>query len=115
MVESSLFGVTLDASLGGHATVLFAALAGSLWPLSTREAGGRMGGAMFVLRLVLTSFVLTSLVSSLVESQIGWKVGVSSSPVAFMIAAMGDAWKPIFQKFADRISALLGSKKDDEK
>lgn len=100
----------LGPAAGEYATIVFAALAGSLWPLSTRGGTTRGEGAMMVLRLVLTSAALTGLLAFYVEST--WKIPATTTlaPGAFGIAAIGDSWRTVIASAVVRLKRLIGVK-----
>ena len=108
---SLLFLAIFGPVYGAHAAVLCAALAGALWPLSNRDTTARGAGVLFVLRLVLTAFILTSIIASLVEAQWGWTPGTAVLPVAFLIAAIGDKWIAIFESLVDRVRGRISNNK----
>lgn len=100
--------VVLGPVAGEYAAVVFAALAGALWPLSAKSGITRLDGAWLLLRLVLTAIVLTGAVVWLIYRQTGVPLTVSAAPVAFVIAAIGDRWRGLFAAVADRAKRALG-------
>lgn len=78
---------------GQYAIVLFAALAGALWPLSAASTSTRRDGALLLLRLVATSAALTGFVAWMLEQRLGFPASKAVAPVAFLIAWFGDAWR----------------------
>lgn len=114
--STSTTGVGLAAALvavlgpvaGEYAAILFAALAGALWPLSARKGITRGEGALLLLRLVATSVVLTGLAAYYVHQYTGVPVLTAMSPVSLVIAAMGDRWRGIFSSLANRVSRVVG-------
>jgi hypothetical protein len=91
---------------GFYAMIVFCALAGSLWPLSNRN-GDSGNSALFVLRLVLTATVLTSVIALYVESQWGYRSNLGAAPIAFAIGAIGDNWLVFINKVVERVGALV--------
>jgi hypothetical protein len=101
-------GIALFGPLfGEYAVILLAALAGGLLPLSSRPTESRLRGALFLLRVVLTSFIFTGLVVALVEQHTGLSVRLTLAPVAFVLAAIGDRWRELIDAVAERIKALI--------
>lgn len=100
----------LGPAAGQYATIVFAALAGSLWPLSVRSGMTKGQGAMMVLRLVLTSAALTGLLAFWVEAT--WTVPATTTlaPGAFAIAAIGDSWRTLIASAVVRLKSLIGAK-----
>ena len=67
---------------GEYAAILFAALAGALWPLSARKGITRGEGALLLLRLVATSVVLTGMAAYYVHQYTGVPVLTAMSEIA---------------------------------
>lgn len=116
---TQLFEAIFGPVFGGYVAIVFAALAGSLWPLGNRLPDAQAAcpnckAAMFVLRLVLTATILTGIIAVYVEQQFGWKVGVSVAPIAFFIGAIGDNWMVLIDRLTDRIKALFKTSKDED-
>lgn len=103
----------LGPAAGEYATILFAALAGALWPLSAAAGITRAAGALMVLRLVLTAFALTGVIAWWVQST--WHVPATTilAPVAFGISALGDNWRPLISAVVARASALVSGHSND--
>lgn len=99
---------------GPYSAILFAALAGSLWPLSMSEGITRAAGAWLMLRCVLTATVLTSIASELLAAQYGMEPTELLSPVAFVISAMGNGWRPILAS-ASNLLASFASRSEGKK
>jgi len=108
------FAVALLGPLAGpYSAIVFAALAGALWPLSSTEGLTRSAGAWLLLRCVLTATVLTSTAAAILSSQYGIEPTELLSPVAFFLGAMGNGWRPVFDAVSGLISGFasrLGSK-----
>lgn len=98
----------LGPAAGPWALILFAALAGAQWPLSSTATGSRAAGAWLLLRCTLTSLVLTAALSAVLEAQFGWAAGELLAPVAFFVAALGNGWRPVIGALGAAASALLG-------
>ena len=98
-------------ALGEYATILFAALAGAMWPLSGREGITRAQGALLVLRLVCTSVALTWAIAWWVHRQwVELPTTVILAPLSFGVAALGDHWRELIAAFWDRVrSVVMGS------
>jgi hypothetical protein len=93
---------------GQYAVIVFAALAGSLWPLSAAPTATRMDGAKLLLRLVCTSAALSGFVAWALEQKAGFPASQAMAPVAFLIAAMGNRWGELFDKIAQRLGSIIG-------
>lgn len=99
----------LGPMAGPYSAILFAALAGSLWPLSSVEGLTRMAGAGLVVRCVLTSIVLTSTGAALVSSVYSNVPPIEFlSPVAFFLGALGNGWRPVFSAIAGALAYAAG-------
>lgn len=92
---------------GQYAIVLFAALAGALWPLSSTSTGTRRDGALLLLRLVATSAALTGFVAWMLEQRLGFPASKAMAPVAFLISAVGDRWRDILDSVVARVRATI--------
>lgn len=99
----------LGPMAGPYSAILFAALAGSLWPLSSVEGLTKMAGAWLVLRCVLTAIVLTSTGAAIVASVYSVPPLELLSPVAFFLGALGNGWRPVFASLASAL-AMAASK-----
>lgn len=85
----------LGPAAGPYALIVFASLAGALWPLSTMPTVTRMQGAAFLVRVVAASVVLTGSASYWVEATYQVPAVQSFAVVAFVIGAMGNGWRPV--------------------
>ena len=97
----------LGPMAGPYALIVFAALAGALWPLSAASTMSRVSGAWLLLRCTLTAVALTSALSLVLQSQ--WQVPARESlaPVAFVIGALGNGWRPLFDAVGAALQAVL--------
>lgn len=98
----------LGPMAGPYALIVFAALAGALWPLSAATTMSRAAGAWLLLRCTLTAVALTEVVSLVVQTHWAIPAKESLSPVAFFIGALGNGWRPVFDGVGAAISGLLG-------
>ncbi|GAA4425757.1 hypothetical protein [Acidovorax lacteus] len=91
---------------GPYVVIVFAALAGALWPLSAAETMGRAAGAWLLLRCTLTAVVLTGALSVWLQSY--WAVSATDAlaPVAFAIGALGNGWRPVFDGLGAALQAI---------
>ena len=87
----------LGPMAGPYALIVFAALAGALWPLSTMPTVTRAQGAAFLLRVVAGAVVLTSSSAYLLEHLYKVPAMESFALVAFVIGAIGNGWRPVLQ------------------
>ena len=104
----------LGPAAGPYSLIIFAALAGSLWPLSASRSNSESSrakqtsdGAWLVLRCTLTAVCLTSMVSWVLERQFGIPVNESLGGVALLISAMGNGWRPVFGAVGDALRTIL--------
>jgi hypothetical protein len=97
----------LGPMAGPYALIVFAALAGALWPLSAASTMSRVSGAWLLLRCTLTAVALTSALSLVLQSQ--WQIPARESlaPVAFVIGALGNGWRPLFDAVGAALQAVL--------
>ena len=98
----------LGPMAGPYSTILFAALAGSLWPLSSVDGLTRVAGAWLVLRCVLTAIVLTSTGAAVASSFYGVPPLELLSPVAFFLGALGNGWRPVFAAISGALAFAAG-------
>lgn len=99
---------------GPYAVIVFAALAGSLWALSSAHTLTHAAGAWLVLRCTLLAVVLTSGVSEYLHTSYGVAPGDSMAPIALLIGAMGNGWRPVFASLSDGVALAAArlSRKD---
>lgn len=97
----------LGPMAGPYALIVFAALAGALWPLSAADTMTRAAGAWLLLRCTLTAVVLTSALSLVLQNQ--WQIPANETlaPVAFAIGALGNGWRPVFEAVGSALQAVL--------
>lgn len=101
------FAIALLGPLAGpYCAILFAALAGSLWPLSSSDGLTRSSGAWLMLRCVMTSIVLTATVSAVLSEKYGIQPTELLSPVSFLISAMGNGWRPVLEAVSRLVAAV---------
>lgn len=103
-----IFVALLGPLAGPYALIAFAALAGALWPLSAKTTLTRTEGAWLLLRCTLTAIVLTVAIARIVERL--WEIPVNEglAPVALLIGALGNGWRPVFDALGAAVSAALG-------
>ena len=92
---------------GPYTLIVFAALAGSLWPLSQAETPSRRAGLWLMLRCAVTAIVLTGVVSAWVSRQWGWQPDETMGPVAFVIGLLGNGWRTVAESLASSLGGLL--------
>jgi hypothetical protein len=110
--------VALLGPLGGeYAAIVFAALAGALWPLLSTKAGetgqggtptSRRGGALFLAKIVFTAVVLTGSLTYLIEEHYSVPARHVTPVVAFLIGALGNGWGPVLEAFGSGLSSMVG-------
>lgn len=109
--SSAVAGVLVALSLftGDYAIIVFAALAGAMWPLSKAQTATRWDGAFLLIKLVLTSAALTGFVVWVVEQKTGYPSSKLLSPVAWAIAR----WPDLLTQIKDRVLASLPAPRGD--
>lgn len=108
-ITLTVFFVALFGPLAGpYALIVFAALAGALWPLSAQATATRTEGAWLLLRCTLTAVILTVFAASLLDRLWGVPVNEGLAPVALLIGALGNGWRPVFDAFGAAMGALAG-------
>lgn len=100
--------VLLGPMAGPYALIVFAALAGALWPLSSAGPMTRIAGAWLLLRCTLTSVVLTGALSGIVQAQWGIQALDAFAPVSFFIGALGNGWRPVLAALSNALGGLVG-------
>lgn len=98
----------LGPMAGPYALIVFAGLAGAMWPLSASNTATRLAGAWLLLRCTLTAIVLTGFLAAIIERAWGMPVGESLAPVALAIGALGNGWRPVFSALGELLRVVLG-------
>ncbi len=98
----------LGPMAGPYALIVFAALAGALWPLSAATTPSKATGAWLLLRCTLTAIMLTGVLATLVQTHWGIPAKEALSVVAFFIGALGNGWRPVFDGIASAMTGLIG-------
>lgn len=100
--------VALAGPLAGpYLVIVAAAITGALWPLGEADTKTRTAGFWLLLRCTLTAVILTHIVAQLIERTYQIPVLDSMGPVALLIGAMGNGWRPVFGALGAALSALL--------
>jgi hypothetical protein len=97
----------LGPMAGPYALIVFAALAGALWPLSTMQTVTRAQGAAFLLRVVMASVMLTGAAAYYIESTYNVPATQSLAVLSFLIGAMGNGWKPVLAGLRNALVSLV--------
>jgi len=92
-----LFASLLGPDYGPYVLITLSAISGALWPLSDARTDSRLAGAWLLLRCTATALVLTSVVAGLLEKTWGLPISEGLAPVALLIGAMGNGWRPVFR------------------
>lgn len=102
-----IFVALLGPMAGPYALIAFAALAGAMWPLTASTTTTRMDGAWLLLRCTLMAIVLTVFLASGIERL--WEIPANEAlaPVALIIGALGNGWRPVFEAMGEVIKALI--------
>lgn len=97
----------LGPMAGPYALIVFAALAGALWPLSASETISKAAGAKLLLRCTLTAVALTSALALAMQRHLEIPAVEALSPVAFLIGALGNGWRPVFDAIGSGLSFVV--------
>lgn len=90
---------------GPYVVIVFAALVGSLWPLSAATTDTRREGGWLVVRVTTLAVFLTAAISKFLASQYGIAPADSMGPVALLIGIMGNGWRSIFAAISQGIAS----------
>lgn len=105
----------LGPMAGPYALIVFAALAGALWPLSTMNTVTRAQGAAFLLRVVAGAVVVTGSVAYWIEHAYKVPAIESVALVAFFFGAMGNGWRPVLQGLRGALVNLVNRFGDQQR
>lgn len=115
-ISLTMLSVALLGPMAGpYALIAFSSLAGALWPLFADETASGRAGAWLLLRCMLTSVVLTAFIAGIAQSVWGIPENEMLAPVAFLISALGNGWRPVIEAFGAAIAALLGKFREGRK
>ena len=103
-----IFVALLGPMAGPYALITFAALAGAMWPLSASTTATRLAGAWLLLRCTLMAIVLTAFLASGIERVWAIPANEALAPVALIIGALGNGWRPVFEAIGIAIKTLVG-------
>lgn len=99
----------LGPAAGPYAIIVFAAMAGALWPLSSTTTLTRVAGAWLLLRCTLTAVMLTGGAALVLQRAYAIPALESLAPLAFAIGALGNGWRPVFVAMAGALGGLAKS------
>lgn len=97
----------LGPNFGPYAVIVFAALSGALWPLSTAHTDGIAAGAWLLVRCTLTAVIFTAMLAGLAETWLGIPATTGLAPVAMIIGALGNGWRAVFDAVGTALGALV--------
>lgn len=98
----------LGPMAGPYALIVFAALAGALWPLSSAADGQtRMAGAWMLLRCMAMAVALTGSAAAWLQSVYNIAATEVLAPVAFVIGALGNGWRSVINSIGDAFKAII--------
>lgn len=103
-----LFIALLGPLAGPYALIVFASLAGALWPLSAQVTATHAEGAWLLLRCTLTAIVMTVFFAGVLERAWGVPINEGLGAVALLIGALGNGWRPVFNSLSAGLTALAG-------
>lgn len=107
----TLLSIGLLGPLAGpYALIVISAVAGAMWPLSSATTQTRMDGMWLLLRCASTAIALTGLLAVLAERWWGVATHDTLAPVAFVIGALGNGWRPVFAAIVYVAAAFVRSK-----
>ena len=93
---------------GPYAVIVFSALGGSLWPvLAATTNGSKVAGGVLLLRCLVTSVFLTGIIATCLARYYDLRTYELLSPVSFLIAAMGNGWKPVFDTLGSGLAGFF--------
>jgi len=107
-ISLTVISIALLGPLAGpYALIVFSALAGALWPLSAVPTPTRADGAWLLLRCTVTAVLLTVFIAQGLDHL--WEIPANEAlaPVALIIGAMGNGWRPVFDSVGAALGALI--------
>lgn len=99
----------LGPAAGPFALIIFAALAGALWPLSAATTMTRKAGAGLLIRCTLMAVVLTGGLAMLLGHYHDLPEHEMLAPLAFAIGALGNGWRPVLESVGKIIQAAAAT------
>ena len=102
-----LFVSMLGPMAGPYVLIFLSAVAGAMWPMSAARTESHAAGAWLLVRCTLTALVLTGLLAGILERTWGLPVSEGLGPVALVIGAMGDGWRPVFSALTSMFQAWV--------
>jgi hypothetical protein len=107
-VSITALSIALLGPLAGpYALIVFAALAGSLWPISASDASSRLANAFLLLRCTLMAVIFTSVIAQWLQAQYQLQAIELLAPVAFVIGALGNGWRSVINLVADSLKTVI--------
>lgn len=97
-----LFVALFGSIAGEYALIIFAALAGGFWAVSTISTENKVKAGIFLIKIVFTAIVLTGAVAAFLELKFGWPVKQVIAPAAFIIGFMGNKWPQILNRVLNK-------------
>ena len=104
---TALLVALLGPASGEYAAIVFAALAGAMWPLSTMQGTTKRSGAFFLIKIVITAVVLTGGATYWLEQNYNFPARYGMTVVAFIIGALGNGWGPVIDGVRDAVVAIV--------
>lgn len=93
---------------GPYAVIVFAALAGAMWPLSAHTTGSKLEGAWLLTRCTLTAVILTGVLATFLERYLAVPINEGLAPIALIVGALGNGWRPVFDAIGSAMSVIVG-------
>lgn len=109
-----IFIALLGPLAGPYILIALSAITGSLWPLSAARTAGQREGLWLLVRCTLTALVLTGVIAGIVERMWGIPLSEGLAPVALLIGAMGNGWRPVFAAVSGVVRASVPGARGEE-
>lgn len=99
--------VTLAGPIcGPYALIVVCSLCGAFWAVGDADTKTMLAGVWLLLRCVLTAVLLSVFLATAIERTYGVPVLDSLPPVAFIIGALGNGWRPVFAAVGAMLSGF---------
>ena len=114
---AALFAAMLGPTFGPYAVIIWASLAGAMWPLAKRKTASRFEATTFVLRVVATATIVTMPLAFVAETKFGVPAHHALGLVALGVGMAGDEWPKYVRMAASYLFTRLTGRRtpDTEK
>lgn len=106
-LASAFFVAAAGYVSGDYGSIIFGAIAGSVWPLSAADTRTRVHSAVLLFKLVMTACALTGFVAYLLEQYQSVPATRAMAPIAFGIAIVGDRWVRVVEAVVKTLVSLI--------